>query len=421
MGGKFKVFSAFGGILILLLSTWAVAQPPKEVLIGAVYAMTGPQALTGTVAKFAIETAEEIVNKKFDLNLPLARAEGLPNLGGAKIKVIMMDHEGSPEKAMAATEKLITQDKVVAVVGCYQSSVAAVSSEVCERYHIPFLALESSSPSLSRRNLKWFFRTSPDDESFSRTMFEFMNDLKQKKGIKIETIALLHEDTLFGSDTSAAQLRFAKEFGYRIVTDIKYRSKSTSLISEIQKLKVANPDVVLGTSYISDAILLTKTMKDLNYMPRILIGQDAGWSDPELVREMGKDVDGFSSRNVFSMDLGEKRPLVKAVNELYKKRANRDLTDNSSRELMGIIVLADAINRAKSTSPEAIRKALHETDIKPEELIMPWKGVRFGPDGQNILGTAIMTQWHNGEMVTVWPFELAKINFIYPIPKWSGR
>ncbi|OGP89966.1 MAG: amino acid ABC transporter substrate-binding protein [Deltaproteobacteria bacterium RBG_16_48_10] len=406
-------------LFFLFAVTWIGAQP-KEVVLGAIYPMTGPTALGGEVAKFAIETAVDIINNKHDLDVPLARTEGLPRLGGAKVRVIILDHQGSPEKGLSAAEKLI-QDKVAAIMGTYYSSVAAVVSQLCERSQIPFISLEASSPTLHRRGFKWFFRPGPHDELFSNAMFEFMNDLQKKKGLKLQKIALLHEDTLFGTDSANAQTKFAQEFGYTIVADVKYRAKATSMVSEVQKLKSASPDVLLGTSYTSDAILILKTMKELNYMPKILIGQNAGWSDPEFIREMGKDAEGIASRNVFAIDLTEKKPSIKAVNELYRKRANRDLTDNTARELMGTLVMADAINRAGSTDPEAIRKALVETDIKPEQIIMPWKGIKFGPDGQNIYANPIMTQWHRGDMVTVWPFEMAKINFIYPIRPWSEK
>ncbi len=407
--------------LFFLVAVTLSSAQPKEVVLGAIYPMTGPAALGGEVAKYAIETALDIINNKHDVDLPLAKTEGLPRLGGAKVRVIILDHQGSPEKGLSAAEKLISQDKVAALMGTYYSSVAAVVSQLCERSQIPFISLEASSPTLHRRGFKWFFRPGPHDEFFSHAMFEFMNDLNKKKGLNLEKIALLHEDTLFGTDSSSAQTKFAKEFGYTIVADVKYRAKALSMISEVQKLKSANPDILLATSYTSDAILILKTMKDLNYMPKILIGQNAGWSDPEFIREMGKDAEGITSRNVFAIDLTEKKPSIKSVNELYKKRANRDLSDNTSRELMGTLVMADAINRAGSTDPEAIRKALVETDIKPEQIIMLWKGIKFGPDGQNIYANPIMTQWHQGDMVTVWPFEMAKINFIYPLQPWSER
>jgi branched-chain amino acid transport system substrate-binding protein len=409
------------GALTLMNTTGGSAEAAGEILVGAIFPMTGPVALGGQNAKMAIDTAVDIINNKYDMDLPLARTEGLSRFGGAKVRVIYMDHQGSPEKGLSAAEKLIKQDRVVAIIGAFHSSVAAVISQQCERYRIPFIALESSSPSLSKRGLKWFFRTSPDDELLSRVMFDFMNDFRKKKGLKLSRIGLLHEDTLHGSDSARFQTHFAEKFGYEVVVDIKYRAKATSMVSEVEKLKSVNPDVLLPSSYINDAILIVKTMKELNYMPPMLIGQDVGWSDPELAREMGKDVEGMSSRNVFALDLAEKRPMVRAVNEMYKKKSKLNLTDNTSRELMGMIVVADAINRAGSRDPEAIQKALRETDIKPQQMILPWRGIRFDSDGQNNLANPILTQWYHGEMVTVWPFELAKTDAIYPLLKWSER
>ena len=84
--------------------------------------------------------------------------------------------------------------------------------------------------------------------------------------------------------------------------------------------------------------------------------------------------------------------------------------------------VAEAINRAGSTDPEAIRKALLATDLKPAQLIMPWKGVKFDPaTGQNELGTPLITQWRGGALRVVWPFDLATLDVLYPLPKWSDR
>jgi len=170
----FTIFIALLTIMACSLIANCQSNPQEEILIGAIYPMTGGNASSGQEAKFAMETAIDVINNSYDYNLPLARTEGLPNLNGAKVRIILADHQGLPEMGISAVEKLITQDHVVAVLGCFHSSVAAVVSMQCERYGIPFLAPESSSPSLHRRDLKWFFRTSPHDESFSYAMFEFM-------------------------------------------------------------------------------------------------------------------------------------------------------------------------------------------------------------------------------------------------------
>ncbi len=102
---------------------------------------------------------------------------------------------------------------------------------------------------------------------FSTAMFDFFDAMK-KKGQKIETLALFHEDTIFGTDSANAQAKLAAERGYKIVSDIKYRANSPSLTAEVQQLKAANADVLMPSSYTTDAILLVKTMAELGYKPQ---------------------------------------------------------------------------------------------------------------------------------------------------------
>jgi branched-chain amino acid transport system substrate-binding protein len=389
-----------GAVAVSGPRAWAQA---REVVIGALYPLSGPVAQAGVDAKAAAETAAEIVNTRQDLDLPLARTEGLPGLGGARLRLIFVDHQGKPELGQSEAERLITQEKAVALYGAYHSSV-------------------SSSPTLHRRGFKWFFRTSPHDEHFSIAMFEFLKELQARRGKKIATVGILHEDTLFGADSARVQEQLAQAGGYRIVEKIAYRSRTTSMQTEVQRLKAANPDVLLPTSYTSDAILFIKTARELDYNPPMILAQDAGYVEGDFVAGVGKDADGVMSRSVFSMELAAKRPVIGRVNEMYRKRSGKDLNDNTSRAFTGVMVLAEAINRAGSTDPEAIRKALAATDLKPNQLIMPWKGVTFDPKtGQNELGTPLITQWRGGALRIAWPFDLASGDLLYPLPKWADR
>ena len=191
-------------ITVTAASTGARAQAPQEVVIGAIYPLSGSSAQIGVDAQFAFNTAADIVNTVHDLDLPLARSAGLPGLNGAKIRLVLADHQADPQKGRAEAERLITQDKVAAIIGTYQSAVAVTVSETAERYQIPFLSADNSSPSLHRRGLKFYFRPAAHDEMFSTAMFDFFDALK-KKGQSIETLALFHEDTIFGTDSANAQ------------------------------------------------------------------------------------------------------------------------------------------------------------------------------------------------------------------------
>lgn len=409
------------GALLVTLMVSAAAQT-KEVVIGVLYPLSGPVAQAGLDARDAVELAAEVINGRHDLDLPLARSEGLPGLGGAKVRLIVVDHQGKPAVGQAEAERLITQEKVHALFGAYHSSVAATASQVAERFGVPFLAPESSSPTLHRRGFKWFFRTGPHDEHFSQAMFDFIKDFEAKRGVRLASVGTFHEDTLFGTDSGKAQERLAGERGYQVAVKVPYRAQATSLAAEVQRLKAANPAVLLPTSYTSDAILFVRTARELDYNPAMIIAQDAGFIEAAFLTAVGKDAEGIMSRSVFSLDLVAKRPVVGRVNEMYRKRAGKDLNDNTSRAFTALMVLAEAINRAGTTEPEAVRKALLATDLKPSQLIMPWKGVKFDPaTGQNELGTPLMTQVRDGAFRVVWPFDLAALDVLYPLPKWGER
>ncbi|MET0969627.1 MAG: ABC transporter substrate-binding protein, partial [Tardiphaga sp.] len=301
----------------------------KEVVIGIIYPLSGASAQIGVDAQKAFETAADIINNNYDFDLPMARGEGFSSLGGAKLRLVFADHQADPQKGRAEAERLITQEKVCAIVGSYQSAVAVTVSQICERYQIPYISADNSSPSLHRRGLKYYFRAAPHDEMFSTAMFDFFDAMK-KKGQKIETLALFHEDTIFGTDSANAQLKLAADRGYKIVADIKYRANSPSLTAEVQQLKAADADVLMPSSYTTDGILLIKTMGELGYKAKNIVAQDAGFSEKALYDAVGDKIPGVISRGSFSLDLAAKRPMVGKINDMYKERSGKDFNDYSS-------------------------------------------------------------------------------------------
>ncbi|MDP2858844.1 MAG: ABC transporter substrate-binding protein, partial [Bacillota bacterium] len=136
-------------------------EAPKitEVKVGVVLPLSGNIAQTGNLVKQAMELAADVVNNKYpDLNLPCAATEGFPNFGGAKLKLVFLDSQNTPEKGMSAVEQLITQEKVHAVMGAYSSAVTQTASQAAEKLGIPFLNENSTSPGLTTRGFQWFWR-----------------------------------------------------------------------------------------------------------------------------------------------------------------------------------------------------------------------------------------------------------------------
>ena len=320
-----------------LMAGATAAKAQQEVKIGVLYPLSGPIAQAGVDAVAAVKTVLEIVNEGADLPLPLAKGKGLPGLGGAKVTIIVVDHQGKPEVGLSETERLISQEKVHAVFGAYFSSVTAAASQAAERAGIPFLNAESSQPALTQRGLKYFFRTSPTDETFSQLMFDFLKDFGAKKGMKFESVV----DLPRGHRVRHRQRQGAGEArqlptGIKVLEKITYKAQTTSLTSEVQRLKAANADVLLPSSYTSDTFLLLRTAKELDYNPKLIVAQNAGFTDPTFLSTMGKDAEGAITRSPYNSDLEGRIPAAGKVNAIFKKHSNgRDLSDVPARAFTG--------------------------------------------------------------------------------------
>lgn len=405
-------------ILGFSLSTQA---EQKVIKIGAVYPLTGNIASTGLDCKRGVDLAVDIINGRQHLDLPLAGSGGLPNLGGAKIEIVYADTKGDPKNGMSEAERLIASEKVVAMIGAYQSAVTKTASQITERMGIPYVCSDSSSPTLTERGFKYFFRVSPHDDIFARDQFQFLKDLEKKTGQKVHTVAVLYENTEFGANAGKAYRKYASEFGYKVVADIAYTANATDFSSEVSRLIVSKPDVLLHASYITDAILFTKTFKEKGFQPKGIMTM-AGYIEPGYLAAVKADGNYIIVRSTFALDLAKNKPLVARVNELFRKKYGIDMSENAARSFMAPFVLADAINRARSTAPDAIVKALQATNIPGSQIIYPWQGIKFDPQShQNIYARGTLVQILNEKYVTIWPFESAAAKVVWPFPSWQGR
>ena len=391
------------------------AHAADDVLIGVVYPLTGNAAPIGHDAQAALETAADIINGKQDVpSFLLGAGGGLPGLGGAHIKLVYADSQNNPQIARSEAERLITQGHVVAIVGSYTSATAVTISQICDRYQIPYISADNSSPSLNEQGLSWFFRPSPTDVDFTRSMFDFYA-WTAKNGHPVKSVAIIHENSVFGTDSGKLQASMAAEAGIKVAADIAYQASTPSLSVEAQRLKAADADVVMPSSYTSDAILLMRAMHDAGYAPKALLAQDAGFIDPALPKAVGSLAEGVMSRSSFALDSVASRPAIAKVNALYAARNDgKNLNDLTAREITALQVIADAINRAKSTTNTDLQAALKATDIKGDQTVMPWRGIKFDETGQNTAGNPVIQQWAAGAWHTVFPEDVATAK-----PIWS--
>jgi branched-chain amino acid transport system substrate-binding protein len=415
--------SSLVAVFALVLLGWHVASSQmKDVAIGVIYPMSGSTSAAGVDDKPAFEIAAGIANGTLDLPFPFyQKLGGLPGLKGAKVRLVFADHRDKPEVGAAEAERLIVQDKVVALVGCWASNVTAAASLVAGRHGIPFVNPDSSSPLLTERGQKWFFRTSPHDGHFTEAMFDFFRDFERKRGVKLRRLGLTHDDSAFGKDSGKVQREYARNLDYTVVVDMEYSARARSLKDEVGRLRASSLDVWMPTSYQSHAILFTRTMKAMAYTPPMVMAQDAGHLSPDFIAEVGKDAEGYLTRAPFAADIVARHSVAKALNALYVTRAGKELYDFPARAFTGMVTLLDAMNRAGSTDAEAIRQALVATHIAGNQIPMPWENIRFDDRGQNLGARSLILQLRSGTYHTVYPFEIATMDVLYPIPSWKDR
>jgi branched-chain amino acid transport system substrate-binding protein len=404
--------------LIVSSLSAASANAAESVKIGIIWPLTGNAAAAGQASKAAAEVAADIVNSAHPElgNLPLAKDAGLPNLGGAKLELVFVDHQGNPSLAQQLATRLITQDKVNVLMGAYQSSCSFTATAVAERFGIPFMVGESAALNITSRGFKWVFRGTPIASDYARTYMRFFSDMKNQ-GRKIGSIAVVNENTDYGTSVADAIEAEAKKAGLPVALRIPYSASSTDVSAQVLQLKEKQPDVVIFISYTADSILYMRTMKNLEYRPPMVIGDDTGFSDPSFIPAVAEIAQGAMNRSAW--DIGKPGSTTYKINEMYKAKTGRDLDDTSARNMQSFFALADAINRAGSIEPEKIRDALSKTDLKPDQLMMGYQGVKFDETGQNILAATYLIQLHGAKYELVWPDRAASAKLIWPMSGWT--
>ena len=436
-----KTAVRFGMVVLGVLAVMGLMVPSaalaaKEIKIGVIYPLTGGAAAAGRELRAGAELAAKIANNVMpDLPMTMAKNSGIKNLGGAKIKLIFKDHEGNPTLGADLAKKLILDDKVDGILGCYFSSVTKTVSSVCEQYGIPMINGASTSPPLTKRGFKWFWRTTPHDKWFTKDLFELLKGLTEGKvrGVKaipkndIINLASACEKTEWGSHVSALIKDFAKEYGFKMKKSLLYAAKSVDLSSEVRSLKAAKPDAMLFASYTSDAILMVKTLKAQKVHPKIIWGQDAGFEKPEFRSTLGDSIVGILTRTVFLPKVVEIKKMAGQVNKLYKAKTGNDLGGASARAFTGLQTWVYVLEKAGSTKPADIQKAANTINIPGKELVVPWAGVKFSTTGeelgQNVLGSGLIGQYQKGKdgkvgLEIIYPFDVSSADMIFPFPKY---
>jgi branched-chain amino acid transport system substrate-binding protein len=412
------------GILVFALACAFVfasgspAQAAKvaEVKIGNILPLSGPSASVGIQNQKAIELATEYINK----------AGGIKSLGGAKLVNVFTDSKGDPTVGVSAAEQLINTDKVKIISGAWNSAVTYPSTQVAEKYGIPYVVPVSVADKITEQGFKYVFRIAAKDSWWTRDQFRFLEDMKKIHKTPLKTVAFVYENGDWGTGMAKQWDILAKQYGYKVVLNEPYPSTAADLTPVVMKIKTAKPDVILLTSNAADAILLTNTMATMKVKAKAIIGTGGGHADPMFRKNTAKNCDYMFDVVEWETDLG--RPDIPTVNAEFKKRNGYDLAGESVDAFASVYVIADALERAKTDDPKKIRDALATTKLcqgpkAPLGInILSYKCVQFDKTGQNEQAGIVLVQFRNVngtmERVTVWPVSAARKGFqaVFPMP-----
>lgn len=401
-------------VFCLLFSCGATCSAEDKVLkIGTLFPLTGPCALAGQRCKAAVETAAEIINNAHpEMNIPLATGTGVL---GYRIELVHADSQGKPDIGKTEAERLIDQEQVYALIGCYNSAVTKPASFVAERKKKLFVAGCSSSAALTERNLKLFFRLAPTDRTESKGFVEFIEWLNRGQAANVKTVGLVYENTEFGKHAADEAKTVLKEKGFEVAADVAFSPGATNLNSEVTTLKSANPDVLLGACLGGDYTLLVRTMKQQGWAPKASLNYCSGYQDPEISKQLGPDGDHFAGCTGYSPDFAQLMPEVAAAEKLFTAKTNVPYDADSIQETVALLILAQAIEKAGDIDPEKVAAVLHSaTFTSPLSL---GGLVAFDEQGQNIKATSIITQLQKGEYKRIFPEAQATGKLIFPMPR----
>jgi branched-chain amino acid transport system substrate-binding protein len=393
----------------------------KIIKIGTIFPLTGPVALAGQRCKAAVETAVEIINNKHpNIKVPLAAQAGV--LGGYKFVLVHADSQGKPDVGKAEAERLINQEGVWALIGAYNSSVSMPASMVAERDKKIFMCGASSSAALTQRpEMKYFFRTASTDEVESHEFVEVLKWLnKTQKNANVKTLGLIYENSVFGKHAAEEAKKAAAAGGFTVVADVPFTPGATNLDSEVQTVKSKNPDALFGAVLGADYALMVKTMKKMNWIPKVSLNYCSGYQDPVIAKQLGPDADYFMGSTGYSPEFAGMMPAVAEVEKIFKTKTGGVPFDSDSiQETIAMLVLAQAIEKAQSLDPEVVAKTLY-ANTWPSPLSLSGK-VAFAPGGQNKLALSIVTQLQGGSYKRIFPTEKADTKPIFPMKPWDKR
>jgi branched-chain amino acid transport system substrate-binding protein len=304
-------------------------------------------------------------------------------------------------------EKLITEDKVDAIMGPYSSPVTEAAVNVTEKYKKVMVAPLAATTSIFKKGRKYIFMVISPAEVY----LEGLIDMAAKRGLK--TVAVVNEDTLFSKAAASGAVELAKKKGMQVVFQEAYPKGNTDFSALLTKLKAANADVLAAATYFDDAVALTRQMKELNVNPK-MYGVTVGGDLPEFYDTLKQNAEFIYGATQWEHTLPY--PGNQEWFDTYKKEFGHEPSYHSAAGYAGCLIYAEAAKRANSLDADRVREQLLKLEMRTI-----FGDYKVDADGFQVAHKMVTFQWQKEKKATVWPDDLAQGKPLFPTPPWTSR
>ncbi|SHG23804.1 ABC transporter substrate-binding protein [Bradyrhizobium erythrophlei] len=383
----------------------AFAQAASDVKIGLLVPLSGLYARPGAVMRMGAEMAVDHINS----------AGGVKALGGAKLKLVVIDCGDTTEKAKNAAQRMVAQETdLVAASGAYLSSFTLAVTEVTERAQLPVLTL-SYSDLITERGFKYVFQTSATAASQARQALPLIMKLAEgASGKRPKTVAIIGDNT-GASVASVKPMRegLLKELGLELVMDETFTPPLSDATPLVQKVRAAKPDLLFFLpTVISDGKLILEKMNEFGLgqgrIPTISFG--IAIAEPDILQTISPELLQGVITCVGSWATKGHEDLVKEL----KARFNEPwMTQNAISTYGDMWLIKEALEKAGKADKVAVADALRTMDGGPSKYY-PGGLLKFDDKGRRVDAEMTVVQWQQGIPVTVFPQKLAVAEPFWP-------
>ena len=370
----------------------------KTVKVGVLHPVTGALAYSGQQCRLGALMAIEDINK----------AGGIKSLGGAKIEAVLGDAQSSPQAGTAEIEKM-NEAGVSAVVGAFASAICLATTQAAAKYNLPHVVDVGVADQIVERGLKNTFRFGPGYKKCAEVAVANLHVLNTAAGKPARSVMIIHEESLFGTGTANLLSKELPGYGYDVREVIKHANPTRDFNNIALRIKQVNPDIVIPANYYNEYALLVRTMQQQKITPKAIYSVLGGAaSSYKFVKEFPEAANGiidcnhwFNPRDKRSLELKKR---VEAQGQFFSYEVFMTYT--------AMTLLADAIERAKSTDRAAIIDALSKSTFSNH--IMPYGTTQF-VNGQNMGAQPLMTQVVKGDIKVIVPRDYREVEPIFPL------